>query len=84
MFLSKQYRGQGIGQQMLDTALDFAKKAGYSKVFLYNNKGEYGSRPKIVDIKTGVSYPISIYDDLKSFTNHGNCIPWYRAINKIG
>jgi hypothetical protein len=23
------------------------------------------SRPKIIDIKTGVSYPISIYDDLK-------------------
>jgi GNAT superfamily N-acetyltransferase len=38
MFLSKQYRGQGIGQQMLDTALDYAKKAGYSKIFLYSSQ----------------------------------------------
>ena len=44
MFLSKQYRGQGIGQQMLDTALDFAKKAGYSKIFLYSSNDFKASR----------------------------------------
>ena len=44
MFLAKQYRGQGIGQQMLDTALDFAKKAGYSKVFLYSSNDFKASR----------------------------------------
>lgn len=38
MFLSKPYRGVGIGQQLLETALNFAKKAGYSKIFLYSSK----------------------------------------------
>jgi RimJ/RimL family protein N-acetyltransferase len=38
MFLSKRFRGQGIGQQMLDTAFQYAKKAGYSKIFLYSSK----------------------------------------------
>ena len=38
MFLSKHYRGLGIGQQMLDTAFDFAKKTGYSKILLYSSK----------------------------------------------
>jgi putative acetyltransferase len=42
MFLLKPYRGLGIGQKMLDSTLDFAKKAGCYKIFLYNNKGEYG------------------------------------------
>ena len=31
MFLSKQFRGKGIGQQMLDTALDYAKKLATPK-----------------------------------------------------
>jgi len=44
MFLSKEYRGQGIGQQMLETALNFAKKVGYSKVFLYSSKDLTDSR----------------------------------------
>ncbi len=44
MFLSKQYRGKGIGQQMLETALNFAKKAGYSKIFLYSSKDLTDSR----------------------------------------
>ena len=38
MFLSKHFRGQGIGQQMLDTAFDYAKKTCYSKIFLYSSK----------------------------------------------
>lgn len=44
MFLSKECREQGIGQQMLETALNFAKKVGYSKVFLYSSKDLTDSR----------------------------------------
>jgi len=44
MFLSKQFRGKGIGQQMLDTALDYAKKAGYYKILLYSSKDLKASR----------------------------------------
>ena len=38
MFLLKPYRGLGIGQQMLDTALNFARNSGYSKILLYSSK----------------------------------------------
>jgi GNAT superfamily N-acetyltransferase len=38
MFLSKNYRGLGIGQQMLDTAIDFAKRINYTRIFLYISK----------------------------------------------
>jgi GNAT superfamily N-acetyltransferase len=44
MFLLKPYRGLGIGQQMLDTALNFAKKSGYSKILLYSSKTLTASR----------------------------------------
>jgi GNAT superfamily N-acetyltransferase len=44
MFLAKQYRGKGIGQQMLETSQNFAKKAGYSKVLLYSSKDLTDSR----------------------------------------
>ena len=44
MFLSKRYRGLGVGQQMLDTALAYAKKRGYSKIFLYSLKELEDSR----------------------------------------
>jgi len=44
MFLAKQFRGKGIGQQMLETALNFAKKSGYSKVLLYTSKDLIDSR----------------------------------------
>src|ERR687889_285040 len=37
MFLSKPYRGLGIGQQMLDSVLDFAKKVGYFNILLYSS-----------------------------------------------
>jgi GNAT superfamily N-acetyltransferase len=38
MFLSKPYRGLGIGQQMLENALNFAKSHGYAKVYLYSSR----------------------------------------------
>jgi len=44
MFLTKQYRGLGIGQQMLDTALDFAKRIGCSRILLYSSKELKASR----------------------------------------
>jgi GNAT superfamily N-acetyltransferase len=44
MFLLKRYRGLGIGQQMLDTALDFAKRIGYSRISLYSSKELKASR----------------------------------------
>lgn len=34
MFVQKEYRGTGLGQKLLDTALTFAKKAGYTKIKL--------------------------------------------------
>jgi GNAT superfamily N-acetyltransferase len=34
MYVLKRYRGFGIGQQMLDKAIDFAKSFGYSRVLL--------------------------------------------------
>jgi GNAT superfamily N-acetyltransferase len=37
MFLSKPYRGLGIGQQMLKIALNFAKSQNCSKVLLYSS-----------------------------------------------
>jgi putative acetyltransferase len=51
MFLLKPYRGLGIGQQMLDTALNFARKSGYSKILLYSSKALTVSR--ILYLKNG-------------------------------
>ena len=51
MFLLKPYRGLGIGQQMLDTALNFAKNSGYSKILLYSSKDLTVSR--ILYLKNG-------------------------------
>src|SRR3954452_9379732 len=44
MFLSKNYRGLGIGQQMLNTALDFGKRMGYFRILLYSSKELKASR----------------------------------------
>ncbi len=60
MFLSKPYRGLGIGQQMLDTALDYAKKRGYFKIFLYSSKDLVISRK--LYLKNGF-IDISRYND---------------------
>jgi putative acetyltransferase len=37
MFVSKEYRKLGIGQGLLDVTLDFARRAGYSKILLYSS-----------------------------------------------
>ena len=37
MFVLKEYRKLGIGQKILDVTLDFARKAGYSKILLYSS-----------------------------------------------
>jgi len=34
MFVQKEYRGTGLGQKLLDTALAFAKEAGHAKITL--------------------------------------------------
>ncbi len=38
MFVLKRYRGLGIGQMMLDVVFDYAKKSGYSNIYLYSSK----------------------------------------------
>src|SRR5918911_482469 len=38
MYVLKKYRGLGIGQMMLDKAIDFAKEAGYSRILLDSSK----------------------------------------------
>lgn len=34
MFVQKEYRGTGLGQKLLDTALQFARESGYVKIRL--------------------------------------------------
>jgi GNAT superfamily N-acetyltransferase len=51
MCLLKPYRGLGIGQQMLDAALNFARNSGYSRILLYSSKTLTVSR--ILYLKNG-------------------------------
>jgi GNAT superfamily N-acetyltransferase len=44
MFLAKKYRGFRIGQQMLDTALDSAKRMSYTRILLYSSRELEASR----------------------------------------
>lgn len=37
MAVSKDFRGQGIGQKMMQFCLDYARKAGWKKLILYSN-----------------------------------------------
>ncbi|MDQ6722931.1 MAG: GNAT family N-acetyltransferase [Thermoproteota archaeon] len=61
MFLSKPYRGLGIRQIMLDTAINFAKKLDYSEIFLYSSKDLTVSR--ILYIKNGFIDILRYNDD---------------------
>jgi putative acetyltransferase len=38
MYVVKEYRRLGIGQKLLDTAVDFAKRIGYSRILLDSSK----------------------------------------------
>ena len=38
MYVVKEYRRLGIGENMLDTAVDFAKVIGYSRIVLDSSK----------------------------------------------
>ena len=38
MFVLKRYRGLGIGQMMLDVVFNYAKKLGYSNIYLYSSR----------------------------------------------
>ena len=51
MFVSKEYRKLGIGQGLLDMTLDFARKAGYSKILLYSSSDLKAAR--ILYLKNG-------------------------------
>ena len=56
MLVSKEYRKLGLGQGLLDKTLDFARKAGYSKIFLYSSSDLKAARNlylknSFVDIK---------------------------------
>ena len=44
MFVSKEYRKLGIGQGLLEVTLDFARKVGYSKIFLYSSSDLIAAR----------------------------------------
>lgn len=37
-YVDKKYRGKGLGKQLLDYAENFAKKAGYQKIYLHTSK----------------------------------------------
>jgi GNAT superfamily N-acetyltransferase len=44
MYVLKHYRGLGIGQKMLNKAIDFAKEAGYSRILLDSSKNLKAAR----------------------------------------
>jgi putative acetyltransferase len=44
MYVLKEYRRLGIGETMLDTAVDFAKSIGYSRIVLDSSKYLEGAR----------------------------------------
>jgi len=60
MFVSKDNRKLGIGQKMLDMTLDFARKAGYSKILLYSSSELRAAR--ILYLKNGF-VDINRYND---------------------
>ena len=44
MYVLNEFRRLGLGQKLLDTAIDFAKSVGYSRMVLDSSKTLYGAR----------------------------------------
>ena len=44
MYVVRQFRQLGVGQKMLDTAIDFAKSFGYKRIVLDSSKYLYAAR----------------------------------------
>jgi len=44
IYVSSSFRLLGLGQKLLDTAIDFAKSVGYSRMFLDSSKMLYAAR----------------------------------------
>ena len=44
MYVSNDFRRLGIGQKLLDTAIGFAKSAGYSRMVLDSSKALHAAR----------------------------------------
>jgi GNAT superfamily N-acetyltransferase len=44
MYVLKEFRRLGLGQKLLDTAIDFAKSVGYSRMVLDSSKTLYAAR----------------------------------------
>jgi putative acetyltransferase len=77
MYVLKEFRGLGIGKKMLDTALDFAKSFGYSRVVLDSSK--YLHIARILYLKKGFvdisryndNYRADVFMEKKLATNKG-------------
>jgi putative acetyltransferase len=60
MYVVKEYRHLGIGQKLLDTAVDFAKRIGYSRILLDSSK--YLEAARVLYLKNGF-VDIARYND---------------------
>jgi len=60
MYVVKEYRHLGIGQKLLDTAVDFAKRIGYSRIVLDSSK--YLEAARTLYLKNGF-VDIARYND---------------------
>jgi putative acetyltransferase len=60
MYVVKEYRRLGIGQKLLDTAVDFAKRIGYSRILLDSSK--YLEAARTLYLKNGF-VDIARYND---------------------
>lgn len=60
MYVVKEYRRLGIGQKLLDTAVDFAKRIGYSRILLDSSK--YLEAARALYLKNGF-VDIARYND---------------------